>query len=143
MPLEKGMPIEYRLETVVEQEGQREIFLYEGKGQIVKMGEWLYLRYQEEGTNNRVTVKLSRPGKVTIIRRDADTLSSRLSFEAQGKGSGQVPAGEGMLELETTTHQMLMNFQEAPFAGTVQMEYTLGTMGRQMGKYALTLHFTT
>lgn len=143
MPLEKGMPMEYRLETIVEQEDQREIFLYEGRGQIVKMGEWLYLRYEEEGTNNRVTIKLSRPGKVTIIRRDAAALSSRLSFEAKGKGNGQIPAGEGILELETVTHHMLMNFQEKPFAGTVQMEYSLGNMGHPMGKYTMTLHFTT
>lgn len=65
MSLKEGMPIEFQLETLVKQEGEQESFLYEGMGQIVEMGNWLYLRYIEAETAVPVTFKLSREGKMT------------------------------------------------------------------------------
>lgn len=143
MPIEKGTQMEYRLETIIEQEGERQIFLFEGSGQIVRMGEWLYLRYQEEGTDNKVTIKLSQAGKMTIIRRAGNELSSRMSFETSGKGSALLPTPAGMLEMETTTHRLFQQYQEKPFAGTVQLDYTIGNADQLLGKYGISLHFTT
>lgn len=143
LPVDKSTVIEYRLETVIEQEGEREIFLYEGKGKIVRMGEWLYLRYEEEHTNNKVTIKLSQAGKVTIIRRSGEELASRMSFETAEKGSALLPTPAGMMELETNTKRLLQNYQDKPFSGTIQLDYTLGSNNQVVGNYGLSLQFTT
>ena len=63
MSLKKGMPIEFQLETLVKQEGEQESFLYEGMGQIVEMGDWLYLRYIEAETAIPVTFNCPAKGK--------------------------------------------------------------------------------
>lgn len=143
MPIEKGTQIEYQLETMVEQEGEREIFLFKGKGKAVQMGEWLYLRYQEEGTENKVTIKLSEAGKVTIIRRDGEELSSRMSFEAFSNGIALLSTPAGMLEMETVTHRLFQNYQDKPFAGSVQLDYSMTLNNQIFGNYGISLHFTT
>lgn len=143
LPVQKGTVMEYRLETKIEQEGQEEIFVYEGQGQIVQMGEWLYLRYAEAETQNKVTIKLSRAGKLTIIRRQGEHLLSRLSFDSEGAGSAQLPTQAGLVEIETETQQMLQNYKEQPFSGYVQVLYTIGVGEQSLGNYELSLQFTT
>lgn len=143
MPIEKGTQIEYQVETMVEQEGEREVFLFKGKGKAVRMGEWLYVRYQEEGTQNKVTIKISEAGKVTIIRRDGENLSSRMSFEAFSNGIASLSTPVGMLEMETTTQRLIQDYQDKPFSGTVQLDYSLFMNKELFGNYGISLHFTT
>lgn len=135
--------MEYRLETKIVQDGQQEVFVYEGQGQIVQMGEWLYLRYEESGTQSKVTIKLSRVGKMTVIRRQGEELLSRLAFDSEGRGSAQIPTQAGLVEIETETKQMLQNYKEHPFSGYVQVMYTIGTGEQSLGNYEMSLQFTT
>lgn len=141
MSLKEGMPIEFQLETLVKQEGEQESFLYEGMGQIVEMGNWLYLRYIEAETAVPVTFKLSREGKVTIIRRMEQT--SRMTFDAEGKGMAMLPTPAGLMEIETITHEMLLEFKEKPFAGKVTLHYELQMNEQKLGDYRIELQFTT
>lgn len=143
LPIEKGTQIEYQMETIIEQEGEQEIFLYKGIGKAVRMGEWLYVRYDEEGTENKVTIKLSEAGKVTIIRRESDKLSSRMSFETFSNGIALLSTPAGMLEMKTTTHRLLQNYQDKPFAGSIQLDYSLSMNEQLFGNYSISLHFTT
>lgn len=131
------------METIVKQEGQEEIFLFEGQGQIVEMGEWLYLRYTEAETTNKVTIKLSRAGMMTIIRRSGSDLLSRISLDSNKKGSAQIPTQAGMIEIQTNAQKMLQNYQEQPFSGQIQVVYTIGTKEQMLGNYELSLQFTT
>ncbi|MDE1549229.1 DUF1934 domain-containing protein [Jeotgalibaca caeni] len=143
MSVDKSTVIAYRLETTVEQDGEQEIFLYEGKGQMTQLGEWLYLRYQEEHTENKVTIKLSRKGKVTIIRRTGEELLSRMTFDTNEKGSALIPTPVGKLELETTTVRLLQDYKEKPFSGNVRLNYSLGNDEQTLGNYGMSLQFTT
>ncbi|AQS54061.1 hypothetical protein BW727_101696 [Jeotgalibaca dankookensis] len=143
MSIKKGTLVEYRMETIVKQEGQEEIFLFEGQGQIVEMGEWLYLRYTEAETTNKVTIKLSRAGMMTIIRRSGSDLLSRISLDSNKKGSAQIPTQAGMIEIQTNAQKMLQNYQEQPFSGQIQVVYTIGTKEQMLGNYELSLQFTT
>lgn len=143
MSIKKGTLVEYRMETIVKQEGQEEIFLFEGQGQIVEMGEWLYLRYTEAETTNKVTIKLSRAGMMTIIRRSGSDLLSRISLDSNKKGSAQIPMQAGMIEIQTNAQKMLQNYQEQPFSGQIQVVYTIGTKEQMLGNYELSLQFTT
>lgn len=141
MSLKEGMPIEFQLETLVKQEGEQESFLYEGMGQIVEMGNWLYLRYVEAETAVPVTLKLSREGKMTIIRRAEQ--ASRMTFDAEAKGMATVPTPAGLMEIETVTHEMLLEFKEKPFAGKVSLRYELQLNEQKLGDYRIKLQFTT
>lgn len=143
LPVQKGTVMEYRLETRINQEGQKEIFVYEGQGQIVQMGEWLYLRYEEAETKNKVTIKLSRAGKMMIMRRQGDELLSRLSFDSEKLGSAQIPTQAGLMEIQTKTNHMLQNYKEQPFSGYVEVAYTIGVGEESLGSYELSLQFTT
>lgn len=143
MSIKKRTLVEYRMETIVKQEGQEEIFLFEGQGQIVEMGEWLYLRYTEAETTNKVTIKLSRAGMMTIIRRSGSDLLSRISLDSNKKGSAQIPTQAGMIEIQTNAQKMLQNYQEQPFSGQIQVVYTIGTKEQMLGNYELSLQFTT
>ena len=143
LPVQKGTVMEYRLETRIEQEGQKEIFVYEGQGQMVQMGEWLYLRYVEAETSNKVTIKVSRAGKMTIMRRQGDVLLSRLSFDSEKSGSAQIPTEAGLMEIETKTNQMVQNYKEQPFSGYVEVAYTIGIGEDSLGSYEMSLQFTT
>lgn len=143
LPVQKGTVMEYRLETRIEQDGQHEIFVYEGQGRIVQMGEWLYLRYEETETKTKVTIKLSRAGKMMIMRRQGDVLLSRLSFDSEKAGSAQIPTQLGMMEIETKTTKMLQNYKEQPFSGYVEVAYTIGNGEESFGSYELSLQFTT
>lgn len=143
LPVGKGTVMEYRLETKIEQDGQHEVFVYEGQGQIVQMGEWLYLRYEEAETLNKVIIKISRAGKFTIIRRAGEELLSRLSFDSERLGTAQIPTQAGVVEIATETKQMLQNYKQHPFSGFVQVLYTIGTGTQTLGNYEMSLQFTT
>lgn len=135
--------IAYRLETTIEQEGEKEVFLYEGQGQMVQLGEWLYLRYEEQETEHRVTIKIARSGKVTILRRMGEELLSRMTFDTQQAGSALLPTPAGRMELQTVTTRLMQNYQARPFSGMIQMEYTLHSSDQLLGNYGMTLQFTT
>jgi len=141
LALKERMPIQFRLETLVDQEGEQEVFFYEGMGQIAEMGDWLYLRYIEADTDVAVTFKISRKGKMTIIRRMEQT--SRMSFDRQAKGMATVPTPGGLMEIQSVTKQMVMDFQEKPFAGTIFLQYELQLYEQKLGDYRITLQFTT
>jgi uncharacterized beta-barrel protein YwiB (DUF1934 family) len=143
LPIDKSTVVEYRLETIIEQEGEREIFLYEGNGQMVQMGEWLYLRYEEAETKHKVTLKVSKAGKVTIIRRSEEGIATRMAFEAGEKGNALLPTPAGLLELETVTKRLLQNYHDQPFSGTIQLDYALESNQEVLGNYGMTLQFTT
>ncbi|UJF15916.1 DUF1934 domain-containing protein [Jeotgalibaca sp. MA1X17-3] len=143
MPIEKGTQIEYQMETIIKQEGEQEVFFYKGLGKAVQMGEWLYIRYEEEGTENKVTIKLSDAGKVIIIRRENNNLSSRMSFETTSNGVALLSTPAGMLEMETISHRLLQDYQDKPFGGTIQLDYSLSMKEQLFGNYSISLHFTT
>lgn len=143
LPIEKGAQIEYQMETIIRQDGEQEIFFYKGLGKAIQMGEWLYIRYEEEGTENKVTIKLSKAGKVTIIRREHNKLSSRMSFETDSKGVALLSTPAGMLEMETISQRLLQDYQDRPFAGTIQLDYSLSMKEQLFGNYSISLHFTT
>lgn len=143
LPIEKGTQIEYQMETIIKQEGEQEVFFYKGLGKAIQMGEWLYIRYEEEGTENKVTIKLSEAGKVIIIRRENKKLSSRMSFETTSKGVALLSTPAGMLEMETISHRILQDYQDKPFGGIIQLDYSLSMKEQLFGNYSISLHFTT
>ena len=141
LSVKAGMPIQFRLETLVDQEDDQEVFLYEGMGQIVEMGNWFYLRYEETDTAVAVTFKFSREGKMTIIRRMEQT--SRMSFDTAAKGMATVPTPAGAMEIQTVTKQMVLDFKEKPFAGNIFLQYELQFNDQKLGDYQIRLQFTT
>lgn len=49
MASQSGIPVKVHLETQIQQDGQLEKHVFDEDGQVVKMGESLYLRYLEHG----------------------------------------------------------------------------------------------
>ena len=72
MDLTQALPIAIHLETVTVQEGTRQDFVFDVAGQIVKIGDTLYIRYKEEATDSTeeipVTIKILPDGSIQLIR---------------------------------------------------------------------------
>lgn len=68
----KSIPVIIKVKTEVFQENELKEFFMEEEGQIVRIGEVLYIRYNEqlEGVDNKVsvTMKILADGSVQLIR---------------------------------------------------------------------------
>ncbi len=71
MAQSQGTPISIKLRTKVMQNGEHQDFFFDLKGQMVKIGDTLYIRYQEIQENTAeeipVTIKLVPDGHVQLI----------------------------------------------------------------------------
>ena len=72
MELSQGTPISIKLRTKVKQQGEVQDFYFDLKGQMVTIGDTLYIRYkemqEETGDEIPVTIKLVPDGHVQLIR---------------------------------------------------------------------------
>ena len=133
MERSNGTPISIKLRTKVQQHGEQQDFFFDLKGQMVKIGDTLYIRYQEvqEGTDKEVpvTIKLMPDGHVQLIR--AGEMRMRLKFGYRERLETNYKTPYGMIQVETFTT-----------AGKVLIDYDLFMGPEKLGEYYLTLDFT-
>lgn len=58
MDVTNGLPISIKLATKVRQKGEVQDFLFDLQGQMVRMGDTLYIRYKEVQDNEEVPVTI-------------------------------------------------------------------------------------
>ena len=87
-----GLPISIQLRTKVKQQGEQQDFYFDLKGQMVKIGDTLYIRYKEiqEGQEEiPVTIKIMPDGHVQLIR--AGEMRMRLKICLSGASRNPLP----------------------------------------------------
>ena len=137
-----GTSAAFQMRTTIKQAGKESVYLYEGMGRIIAIGNWFYLRYSEKEGAVPVTFKFSRDGSaVTIIRGDQD--QTRVNLRANRSAKAEVNTAQGILQLKTLTDKLLLRLSERPFAGTIDANYRLVTDEQILGHYRMELHFTT
>lgn len=145
MERSNGTPISIKLRTKVQQHGEQQDFFFDLKGQMVKIGDTLYIRYQEvqEGTNKEVpvTIKLMPDGHVQLIR--AGEMRMRLKFGYRERLETNYKTPYGMIQVETFTKELHVSLKDRPTAGKVLIDYDLFMGPEKLGEYYLTLDFTT
>ena len=71
MNINEGIPAKIKVQTKVTQNNETEDFVFDLPGQVVKMGDTLYIRYkeiQQDGQEVPVTVKVMPDSQVQLIR---------------------------------------------------------------------------
>jgi uncharacterized beta-barrel protein YwiB (DUF1934 family) len=141
--LTKGIPVAIRLKTEVTQNNELQEFLFELSGQVVKMGDTLYIRYkevQEDQSEVPVTMKLSPDGTIQLIRSGEMRLRLRFVYREKADTSYQTPYG--VMFFSTYTNNLHFSLKDQPTSGKVSIDYDLFTAGDKIGEYKLSLEFT-
>ncbi len=143
MDLTKGVPVAIRLKTEVTQNNELKEFLFELSGQVVKMGDTLYIRYkevQEDQSEVPVTMKLLPDGTIQLIRSGEMRLRLKFVYREKADTSYQTPYG--VMFFSTYTNNLHFSLKDQPTSGKVSIDYDLFTAGDKIGEYKLSLEFT-
>ncbi len=141
MELKNGQNIMIHLETKALQGGEEANFIFDLKGQLVKMGDTLYIRYIEETPEEEipVTIKIEPDEKVQIMR--GSKLHSRLKFKYQERIPMSYRTPYGLFTLESFTRHMHFSLKDQPLSGSLNLQYDLFAGENVMGSYEMLLHF--
>ncbi|MDH6364776.1 uncharacterized beta-barrel protein YwiB (DUF1934 family) [Enterococcus sp. PF1-24] len=144
MDLTKGLDVSIQLRTQVTQAGEQQEFYFEVPGQVVKIGDTLYIRYKEiqEDTQAEVpvTIKILPDGAVQLIRGGEGRM--RLKFAYREHLESQYRTLHGQFPITTYTHNIRFSLKDRPVAGKVVVDYDLYSMNQKIGEYQFTLDFT-
>ena len=144
MDLSTGVPVSIQLKTIVQQGNEQKDFFFDLEGQLVKMGDTLYIRYKEELLEDTeptpVTIKIEPDGHVQLIR--AGELRMRLRFGYQEKLDTSYRTPYGLLQISTFTHNLRVSLKDQPMSGKILVDYDLYSQTERIGEYHLELEFT-
>ncbi|MHC9534534.1 YwiB family protein [Enterococcus faecalis] len=144
MDLSTGVPVSIQLKTIVQQGNEQKDFFFDLEGQLVKMGDILYIRYKEELLEDTeptpVTIKIEPDGHVQLIR--AGELRMRLRFGYQEKLDTSYRTPYGLLQISTFTHNLRVSLKDQPMSGKILVDYDLYSQTERIGEYHLELEFT-
>ncbi|MGM9903750.1 DUF1934 domain-containing protein [Enterococcus hirae] len=143
MERSQGVPISIQLRTKVTQQGEHQDFYFDLKGQMVKIGDTLYIRYkeiQEELADVPVTIKILPDGNVQLIR--AGEMRMRLKFAYRERLETSYRTPYGMIQVDTFTKKLHVSLKDRPTAGKVMIDYDLFMGLEKIGEYELRLDFT-
>ncbi|EGO7853259.1 DUF1934 domain-containing protein [Enterococcus faecalis] len=144
MDLSTGVPVSIQLKTIVQQGNEQKDFFFDLEGQLVKMGDTLYIRYKEELLEDTeptpVTIKIEPDGHVQLIR--AGELRMRLRFGYQEKLDTGYRTPYGLLQISTFTHNLRVSLKDQPMSGKILVDYDLYSQTERIGEYHLELEFT-
>ncbi|MGO3732118.1 MAG: DUF1934 domain-containing protein [Vagococcus sp.] len=140
----KATPVLIQVQTKVHQNNEELDYLVEVEGQTVKIGDVLYIRYEEmmEGIDTPVpvTIKLMPDGVVQLIR--SGEVRMKLMFEYQKKLETSYNTPYGMMTIATYTKDSDIRLKDNPFSGHVKIEYDLYGGEEKLGNYQLNVNFT-
>ena len=144
MDLSTGVPVSIQLKTIVQQGNEQKDFFFDLEGQLVKMGDTLYIRYKEELLEDTeptpVTIKIEPDGHVQLIR--AGELRMRLRFGYQEKLDTSYRTPYGLLQISTFTHNLRVSLKDQPMSSKILVDYDLYSQTERIGEYHLELEFT-
>ena len=144
MDLSTGVPVSIQLKTIVQQGNEQKDFFFDLEGQLVKMGDTLYIRYKEELLEDTeptpVTIKIEPDGHVQLIR--AGELRMRLRCGYQEKLDTSYRTPYGLLQISTFTHNLRVSLKDQPMSGKILVDYDLYSQTERIGEYHLELEFT-
>lgn len=143
MTLKNGTPVSIKLQTKVTQQEQTQDFYFDIEGQLVHIGDTLYLRYeemQESGEGVPVTIKIMPDGGVQLTRSGEMRLKLKFIYRETVKTSYRTPYGE--MIFGTYTRNLHVSLKDRPTSGKIVIEYDLFMADELVGNYLIDLSFT-
>ncbi|MEG0550248.1 MAG: DUF1934 domain-containing protein [Vagococcus sp.] len=140
----KSIPVVIKVKTEVFQQNELKEYFFEEEGQVVRIGEALYIRYNEvmEGIEQPVpvTMKVLPDGSVQLIR--AGEVRMRLKFDYQKELETNYQTPFGTMGIRTFTNNIRVSLKDRPFSGNILIDYDLYGGEEKLGVYHLELSFT-
>ena len=140
----KSIPVMIKVKTEVFQENELREFFMEEEGQIVRIGEVLYIRYNEqlEGVDEKVsvTMKILADGSVQLIR--AGEVRMKLKFDYQKYNETNYETPFGTMWIKTFTNNIRVSLKDRPYSSQVIIDYDLFGGDEKIGVYHLDINFT-
>lgn len=144
MESKRGIPVSIHLKTEVRQENEAEEFLFDISGQVIRMGNTLYIRYKEEQEDGMspvpVTMKIFHDGAVQLTR--SGETHSRLKFIYGKSFETTYKTPYGTIFLTTYTKDLHFTLNDHPMSGKVTVAYDLFMAEQKVGSYDLLLEFS-
>lgn len=143
MELKNGLPVSIKLATKVTQQQTMEDFYFELAGQLVTIGDTLYIRYQEvqeDGQKIPVTIKIMPDGAVQLTR--SGDMRMRLKFIYREMVNTSYNTPYGTMLFSTYTKNLRVSLKDRPASGKIVIEYDLYMADEQIGNYQINLDFT-
>ncbi|EOH90764.1 DUF1934 domain-containing protein [Enterococcus asini] len=143
MELKNGLPVSIKLATKVTQQQTTEDFYFELAGQLVTIGDTLYIRYQEvqeDGQKIPVTIKIMPDGAVQLTR--SGDMRMRLKFIYREMVNTSYNTPYGTMLFSTYTKNLRVSLKDRPASGKIVIEYDLYMADEQIGNYQINLDFT-
>lgn len=143
MELKNGLPVSIKLATKVTQQQNTEDFYFELAGQLVTIGDTLYIRYQEvqeDGQKIPVTIKIMPDGAVQLTR--SGDMRMRLKFIYREMVNTSYNTPYGTMLFSTYTKNLRLSLKDRPASGKIVIEYDLYMADEQIGNYQINLDFT-
>lgn len=143
MELKNGLPVSIKLATKVTQQQTTEDFYFELAGQLVTIGDTLYIRYQEvqeDGQKIPVTIKIMPDGAVQLTR--SGDMRMRLKFIYREMVNTSYNTPYGTMLFSTYTKNLRVSLKDRPASGEIVIEYDLYMADEQIGNYQINLDFT-
>ncbi|WP_125570358.1 DUF1934 domain-containing protein [Lacticaseibacillus songhuajiangensis] len=144
MDMSRGVPVRVQMETWVEQDGQQEHHQYDEPGQMVQLGNTIYIRYVEPDQDHLpVTVKIKGDNNVELTRgsNQGDT-RLHLQFIAEKQVHAQYRTPYGVIPVDTITPRIDVAYTLEPVNGQVYVEYRLIANNEHLGDYRMRLIFS-
>ncbi|MBU5364357.1 DUF1934 domain-containing protein [Enterococcus devriesei] len=144
MNIKEGIPANIKVQTKVMQNNETEDFVFDLPGQVVKMGDTLYIRYKEiqpDGQEIPVTVKVTPDSQVQLIRSGDARMRMRFVYREKMETSYKTPYG--MFMITTYAQNLHVSLKDRPFSGIITIDYSLYMKEEKVGDYHMVLEFTT
>jgi len=144
MEVKNGTPVSIQLRTEVFQENEKTEYFFDLDGQLVQMGDTLYIRYMEqlEGVAEKipVTIKVEPDGSVHLLRGGA--IRTRLKFTYQERRETNYQTEFGMLQIATFTTNLRVSLKDRPVSGSILIDYDILAGDDKLGVYHFEMTFT-
>ncbi|KRM92946.1 DUF1934 domain-containing protein [Liquorilactobacillus cacaonum] len=140
--MSSGTPVLVDLKTITKQNGETSKYERKFKGQVFQMGNSMYLRYNEDDSQESaiVTFKISFDGGIQLIRKTND-MRMQLFFEDNKRIAAVYRTPYGEIPIETVTPVLNVTIDELPLVGNVAINYFLYSNGELLGEYKIRLQF--
>ncbi|GLB47223.1 hypothetical protein WR164_12020 [Philodulcilactobacillus myokoensis] len=140
-----GTPVEIHLETHITQNDNVSSYVFDLNGQVIKMGNAVYIRYMEDDNKNGhpvpVTMKINNEGNIRLTRSGENKMQM---YFAEGKRiEARYRTPYGILPIETETPNLNVQYRDLPFRGNIKIDYNLLVGAKLLGQYKIRLQFTS
>lgn len=144
MASQNEIPVKIHVETVHQQDGQKEEYTEDFDGHLIEIGENVYLRYQEELPENehaKVTFKIAGDQEIQLTRK-LEHQKLHLTFKTGKRISARYQTPYGNIPVETLADRMGTILEGDPLAGKLEIDYRLYNGDSLLGNYKIRLQFT-